>query len=151
VPLWRVRLSRSPGGADAVHVKGQPPNQDQLAAVIALTALELREYRGCFIRSEVFDEAGVDQWLDQVDGAVYAVEQVMNHVHLYDEVSDDDVRLPEMEAVGRKLAQAWRDLLEVRIPARRFTVTFATEPDEYGPTVSVHQAEGCPTCSSSAH
>ena len=65
-------------------------------------------------------------------------------------VGVDEGDLPALEEAGRRLAAAWTAALAARFPDRRFTVEFATEPDEYGPTVSFHQSADCPGCSSSA-
>ena len=121
---------------------------DQLAAVITFITPEFREHRGCVIRGDRFDSANVDSWLASTDGDTCAVEQVVNHLHLYDVIDDDydDAQLPELETVARHIATAWRDLLRARYGRRQFTVTVESEPDEYGPTISFHQADNCSEC-----
>ncbi|MGO1975470.1 MAG: hypothetical protein ACTH2Q_21125 [Propionibacteriaceae bacterium] len=112
-----------------------------LQEILSLFDLELVEYRGCLIRKAVFSERVVDLWLEQTEGSTTAVELVMNHVHLYDEVeehTDDD--LADLERAAQQLAEVWRALLRTRHPELDVEVTFATEPDEYGPTVSLRRA-----------
>jgi hypothetical protein len=121
-----------------------PPSLGLLAEVTRLFDINMTEYRGCFLREAAFSADNVDQWLQSTSGDIAAVENVVNHVHLYDEVDDtyEDAQLSELEDVGRRLARVWRELLSHRYPGRSFTVTYETEPDEYGPTISVHQADG---------
>lgn len=65
-----------------------------------------------------------------------------DHVHLYDVVGDDydDSELPALERAAERIAEAWRAALAVQFPGRTIEVITATDPDEYGPTVSCHQA-----------
>lgn len=130
-----------------------PPSLGVLAEVSRLLDIEMTEYRGCFIRKSAFSADNVDQWLQSTSSDVATVESIVNHVHLYDEVDDtyDDAQMADLDNVGRRVARIWRDLLSVRYPGQAFTVTFATEPDEYGPTISVHQADGCSACRERSH
>lgn len=113
-----------------------------LAAMLDVADIEFEEYRGCLIRRAVFDTNSVDTWLAQTNGDVSAVETVVNHVHLYDLVDVyDDSQLGELEALARRLAEVWRGLLAVRYPDRELEVSFASEPDEYGPTLSIRQVQ----------
>jgi len=67
------------------------------------------------------------------------VESVVNHVHLYDVVQVyDSSELPALEELGRRIAQLWTETLETRYPEHRAVVTFVSEPEEYGPTASLH-------------
>lgn len=114
-----------------------------LREILDLFDLELVQYRGCLIRKSVFSERAVDLWLDQTEGSTTAVELVMNHVHLYDEVSeytDDD--LPALEQAAQQLAAVWRAVLRDRHPDANVEVTYETEPDEYGPTISLRRRTG---------
>ena len=111
--------------------------------MVELVAPELRAYRGCLILADRFDKSNVDDWLKSVGGDITAVEEVVNHVHLWDVV---DGGSPDLDDLGRRIAQTWRDVFAARYPEHRITVTFATEPDEYGPTISCHQAAFCSEC-----
>ena len=113
-----------------------------LAAMLDVADIEFEEYRGCLIRRAVFDANSVDTWLAQTNGDVAAVETVVNHVHLYDLVNVyDDSQLGELEALAGRLAEVWRGLLMARYPDRALEVAVASEPDEYGPTLSVRQVQ----------
>lgn len=119
----------------------EPMSVALLTDALAVLDLRLVPYRGCLVRQVVFDAASVDTWLESTGGDIAAVELVVNHVHLYDVVQQHaDTDLPELEELGRRIAEVWEHLARARYPEHRLTVTFATEPDEYGPTVSVFQA-----------
>ena len=76
----------------------------------------------------------------------WRIEAVLNEVHLYDLLADDydDGQLGDLEQIARRMAEAWTVALATRFPDISFHVSFATEPDEYGPTISFHQSAGCP-------
>ncbi len=106
------------------------------------------EARGCVLLASGFDEANFATWWSLHSERPYAIENVLNEVHFYDLVDDtfDDSQLPVLERAAIRLREAWCAALAAAFPGRRFTVEYSTEPDQYGPTVSFHQAEGCPGC-----
>lgn len=111
-----------------------------LQEILDLFDLELVEYRGCLIRKSVFSERNVDRWLEQTEGSTTAVELVMNHVHFYDEVSEfTDDEFTDLEGAAQRTAEIWRALLRDRHRDLDVEVTYATEPDEYGPTISLRR------------
>jgi hypothetical protein len=65
----------------------------------------------------------------------------MNHVHLYDLGGDDysDSELPLLERAAQRIRGSWEVALADGFPGRSLEVFYATEPDEYGPTVSFYQ------------
>jgi hypothetical protein len=111
-----------------------------LRRAVEVLDLRLLAYRGCLVREPVFDTANIDTWLESTGGDVTAVERVVNHVHLYDLVEElSDTDLPALEDLARRIAQLWTDTLQARYPEYRAVVSFASEPDEYGPTLTLHQ------------
>jgi hypothetical protein len=71
------------------------------------------------------------------------LERVLNHVHLYDVVNDtfSDAQLERLERVARIVREAWLASAAAQFPGRSFEVTLASEPDDYGPTVTLCQAD----------
>lgn len=114
----------------------------QLTALAQLFWPDFVEVRGCVIRSDAFERDNFDRWWDSTSGDVTAIESVLNEVHLYDVVADEawsDEQLRDLEAAAKKIAASWRAALGERFPAKRFELTYASEPDAYGPTISFRQ------------
>jgi hypothetical protein len=99
------------------------------------------ELNGLVIRDQPGVRDSFDQWQKRHGEESWRIESVMNHVHLYDFVGDDytDTELPTLERTALRIQASWRVALIHEFPDRTFEVTYATEPDEYGPTVSFHQ------------
>ena len=97
--------------------------------------------RDCVIRDRPGVREGFEHWWELHREEPWAIESVMNHVHLYDLVDEsyDDTELGLLEQTAHRIANSWRAKLQHDFPDRSFEVTFATEPDEYGPTVSCFQ------------
>lgn len=116
----------------------------QLALAIAIADIQLVEYRGCFIRKQVFSREDIDQWLDAgVATTPASVESLVNGVNFYDELDSSytDSQLRDLERVALATAQIRRDLLLVRFPALQFDVTYVTESNSYGPSISIHRID----------
>lgn len=113
-----------------------------LLALVEVVAPRFRVLEGCVIRDRPGVEDTFAGWWAHIPGETTSVEAVMNHVHLYDLVDDtvDEADLPLLEAAAERIAEAWRLALADQLPDRELVVTVATEPDEYGPTVTCTQA-----------
>ena len=110
-----------------------------LSDVARMFVPEFVEYRGGVFRADAFDAHVVDDWFERLAGDVRAVEDVVNHVHLFDVVTDDydGDEAPDLWAVALLLAEAWRALLPARFPHRQFRISCEIG---YGPEVSFAQA-----------
>ncbi len=119
----------------------QAPDLDSLEHVAHLMWPDLVEVGGCVFLATHYSEASRESFVAAgVTGS--ALEDVVNHVHLYDvvaEYSGSDEDLQRLEAVAMLMKQSWAARLAIAFPGRTFIVTFATEPEEYGPTVSFNQ------------
>jgi ribosomal protein S18 acetylase RimI-like enzyme len=102
------------------------------------------EIDGCVLRRDVADSEAIRDWAETAGGSVQRTESMLNHVHLYDLVTDEeeedegfDQRLTD---VAETLAAAWRASLAATFPSRTFQVIVASAEDDYGPTVYAHSA-----------
>ncbi len=99
------------------------------------------EYDGCVLLAFKFDEAGVSNWLDHLEGDRRAVEAVVNHVHLWDVLA---AKAPEeyaaLSALAGRIAPMWRAAARAAFPEREFDITVTDDPDDYGPTVTFASA-----------
>jgi hypothetical protein len=109
---------------------------------------DLTEVNGCILRADRYSPENFAAWWREHSGDRWRIEDVVNELHLYDLVGDDydDGQLGELEEIARRMADAWTGALAVKFPDRSFHVRLATEPGEYGPTLSFHQSSGCPGC-----
>lgn len=121
-----------------------------LATALALASPTFSEVSGLVLLADRADPDNVARWMDSHGREPFAIERVLNEVHLYDLVGDcGEEDLPLLEDAGTRLAACWAAALATRYPGRRFSVEYSSEPDAYGPTVSFHQADGCPGCGAS--
>lgn len=107
--------------------------------IASLTWPKFREYRGAVLLNEGVTDEEINRWWTELGGDQNAVEQTINHVHLYDEVVDyTDSELPMLEEAMARIASAWRAKLGWEYPDRSFEVVETSEPDEYGPTLTFY-------------
>lgn len=125
-----------------------PPSMDTwpgtagyLLRVVEITAPRFVVVEGCVIRDRPDLRAAFDPWWALHSDEPWRIEDVMNHVHLYDVVGDEyeDDDLPVLERAAERIAETWRLALADQHPDRTVVVTVASEPDEYGPTISCAQ------------
>jgi hypothetical protein len=118
-----------------------PSSAGRLLDLVETTWPRFVLLRDCVIRDRPDVDEAFEQWWDIHQDEPWHIENAMNHVHLYDFVGDDydDSELPMLERAAEHIAEAWRAALGVQFPEHNLEVTIATEPDEYGPTVSCHR------------
>jgi hypothetical protein len=102
----------------------------------------LVEIDGCVLLARQFDPETFGRWREHFAGDLSAVEAMVNHVHVYDlfETSGADLDLAVYEQVGQTLLRCWTARVQTAFPARTFAFRYATEPDEYGPTITFFQS-----------
>ena len=101
-----------------------------------LAVPEFIEIRGCVLRRGSFTSETLDGFWNATNGNFAAIESVINHVHLWDEVATDTGSEPsetELVNAAEVIASAWRAALAAAFPGRRFKVLVT---DDYGPTVT---------------
>ncbi|MEN3538233.1 hypothetical protein AAH991_24195 [Microbispora sp. ZYX-F-249] len=113
----------------------------EAAALSLLFWPEFVEYRDCVFLGALFDKRSVDTWFEELKGDRSAVENVVNHLHLWDVFAprseSEYAILPE---VASRVAAMWRAALRDAFPAREFVVAVLGEEGDYGPTVSFRSA-----------
>ncbi|MCP4545392.1 MAG: hypothetical protein GY835_02860 [bacterium] len=107
-------------------------------AVAAVLWPEFVEVRGCVLLSWRYNATEFEGWWSQLAGDRTAIEDMVNHLHLWDVFPDVEDPLTERGLVelGQLMAESWRYALRSAYPDRDFLVSFDMEEEEYGPTVS---------------
>lgn len=88
-----------------------------------------------------------------------SMEQLINHLHIYDLSHTHTVKMLEppdggplvlmdlvyslelKEYLARVLMVCWKHALQEAFPDRQFEFSYATEPEEYGPTITFWQSD----------
>ncbi len=84
----------------------------------------------------------MQHWHDELKGDNRALEALINHLHVYDLFSNDGENdLETYEYLGEVLVECWTCALKTKFPNLEFTVDYATEPEEYGPTITFYQSK----------
>jgi hypothetical protein len=121
---------------------GQEIGLDRAFAVMRLLVPDFVEMRGCVLRRESYAPENLEHWWTTLDGDVSAIEEMINHVHLWDVflgLSHSPLEDRALAEFGTSMALTWEAALLQRFPERRFVVEFLAEPEShYGPTVSFH-------------
>lgn len=137
---WRDRFGGTPGLFDFIS--------QRVSLTVALAVGKVLwtgyvEVRSCVLIQERFDDESFEQWWDHFGGNVRAIEQVINHVHLWD-LFPADAGNVELEVAMRKMAEliaaGWRCSLATEFPDRRFDVITSDGSEDYGPTVTFRSA-----------
>ena len=137
---WRGSFPPN-SGLSVFDFIGQTLSVARALAVGSLIWPRFEEIRGCVLLADRDMAESVDRWWDQLDGDRSRIENVLNHVHLWDVFPSDD-EFDDADAF-RDLAQlmqaGWRSALAREYPHRAFDVTcsgLGTDDPEYGPTLT---------------
>ena len=97
--------------------------------------------QGAVILNAKYDHDVFFVWLKKFDGDVRAVEEIMNHTHLYDVFSgcNDEVDDVVFEQLAELVSLSWRLVLKDKFPERKFSVEVSNSDQDYGPTVTFYQ------------
>ncbi|MFT2718437.1 hypothetical protein ACMT4L_00410 [Deinococcus sp. A31D244] len=118
-------------------------NEGNLLHAVALSAIlwpRFIEFEEHVIREDRFDPENFRHWQESTGQNRQAVESVLNHVHIYDLLpSNAEAPLEAYEYLAQVLLRTWKAALGEQHPTRQFEFHYATEPDDYGPTVYVWQ------------
>lgn len=116
----------------------------ELAAVFSkLFWPEFVEVERCILLAEQYDPEHFDHWRTHLRGDREAIERIINHVHIWDLFPGgspgDGNALHVAEYVAGVLLKSWECALKDTFPDRTFDFYYATEPDDYGPTIAFFQ------------
>jgi hypothetical protein len=130
---WRTRFGSSAGLFDFV---GRHVSLTEALAVGQLLWPPFVVERGCVLLSERYQTDQFEQWWDRLAGDISAIEEVMNHLHIWDlfEQDDDDGLVDAYVEMAELIAATWRCALQESFPDRSFAVS--VDEDDYGPTVT---------------
>jgi hypothetical protein len=99
--------------------------------------------RDCVIWSERFERASFEEWWKELHGDRSRIEEVINHLHVWDLIDFDDgdpAANDTIDWLADVIAESWRCALAADFADRTFEVTVARGDGEYGPTVTFHSA-----------
>ncbi|MEE8870284.1 MAG: hypothetical protein SOH99_15600 [Acidipropionibacterium acidipropionici] len=94
--------------------------------------------RGCVIRKEIYDPENFERWWRETGGATEVIENVLNHLHLWDLLEpNEDAEYRALEVLAPRIAQTWKSHVQSQFPDR---VICTEVNDDYGPTVTMWTA-----------
>ncbi|THF67964.1 hypothetical protein E7T06_18610 [Deinococcus sp. Arct2-2] len=127
--LWGEQFDLS----EYLNKKG---NRDLAVAFASLFWPQFIEVDGCILRAENYDPVSFQNWMKSTEGNRSQVESVLNHLHVYDLFQDDlEHPLEVYEYLAQILHRTWQAALTEQFPDKKFKFHYATEPDDYGPTL----------------
>lgn len=137
---WSKELS--PGGFWGVlQIAG---GVELAAAFSKLFWPDFIEVGGCVVLAEQYNPQSFDAWRAQFGEDRSRTEEMVNHVHMYDLFPNDsnpDADQGVAAYLASVLIRCWAAALREAFPDRDFEFSLATEPDDYGPTVTFWQRE----------
>jgi len=137
---WQSLVERPFSLSDLLKQDG---NLDLAVAFAQLFWPTFTEIDGCILRKEQYDPDSFQSWMHSTNGDRRQIESVLNHLHIYDLFQNDrEYSLEVYEYVAEILRRTWRAALSEQFPDRRFIFHYATEPDDYGPTIYFWQDRG---------
>jgi hypothetical protein len=102
------------------------------------------EVDGCVLLAEHYDRTSFQAWVEELNGEPQTLEAVINETHVYDLFNNSVGRTPApaiFEWLGQVLLKTWACCLRECFPSKRFEFRYATEPYEYGPTLTFWHVE----------
>ncbi len=109
------------------------PFDDLTSAVASLSSPEFVDVRGYVLRiSRQWTAESLQTWIAS-GSRVAAIEDVLNHLHLWDELDTDGLDDVQLRRASEAIAESWRAELKREFPERQFRVVVT---DDYGPGVT---------------
>lgn len=140
---WREGWSQPPTWT---FYLGQEGSLDLALAMTTLFWPRVIVHQGCYLRARpgIPDPppAPTTPLLALADQQAF--ERLHNHLHMYDLFATDEptpAPLAGYEYLAKILLQSWRAALAAQHPGVTFAFSYATEPDDYGPTISFWHGE----------
>lgn len=117
-------------------------NFEIAAAFCNLFHPELVEVEGCILLAEQARRYNFVEWKQKLEGDRKRIEATINHVHVYDlflNSNREGINSQTYEHIGQTLLKCWSCALREAFPDRHFKFDYASEPEEYGPTLTFFQ------------
>ena len=146
IKLWGSKVSPQPAmpWLDYINYYIHP---DVVAVVGRLLIPAFVEHEGGVFLRDQFTLSGYSSWKDKV-GDISAVEEVINHRHVYDVfVTGEEISEASFDGVANLMAQTLRLALDASFPERRFNVYVSRSEQEYGPVVGFYSTTSSPSAS----
>jgi hypothetical protein len=150
LPIYQEYVKLNPG-LTLWNYLGMRADYDLAAAFTSLFWPDFIEVDGCILLNESHSPANFEQWKEHFQGDRRSIEQMLNHTHMYDLFMNSETVLnrptdslysPALyEYLAQTLVVCWKHALQETFPDKKFAFSYATDPDEYGPTISFWQEE----------
>ncbi|MGV9600756.1 hypothetical protein ACWDR1_29255 [Streptosporangium sandarakinum] len=102
---------------------------------------EFIEYRGYIFLKLAFTEDGAQSWIAEFKGDRKSVESMLNHIHLWDFFAPaTESEYSAISNMAVRMAEMWKCAVRARFPGQEFVVSISDDPEDYGPTLSIHSA-----------
>lgn len=88
----------------------------------------------CILLADHFSEDNYQSWRADLRDNWGAIEEVINHVHLWDcvpDAQDEEILI----AIGGILQESWQAAAAQQFPSREFLVELTNDESDYGPTL----------------
>ena len=117
------------------HINFERSPVDLLSVGRFLMPTFIEFQNGIFLEMQ-FSEDGFDEWFQKLDD-LCAVEQMINHVHVYDVFGNaPNATEEEFVQAARLIHKTWEIALSVTFPDDNFDVNWHASDADYGPTVT---------------
>lgn len=136
------RTTANPSAASVWGQLGSNYDIEQASLFANLFCPAFVGVQGCVLLEAKFETSAFHRWWQELHGDIAAIERMVNHTHLYDlfpRADDEELALLRYEHVAQSLIGCWEGALRRAFPDRSFAFSYATEPDEYGPTITFWQ------------
>lgn len=99
----------------------------------------LIDVSGCVVLVERYDAASFREWQAKFGDDRRAIEEIVNHVHLWDLFSSETEEVPDaqVEQLARTMARTWEMALADQFPERDPEVIFSCDHESYGPMLTL--------------
>jgi len=143
LPQYQEFLVDNPG-LELWSYLGVVGSYELAAAFSKLFWPDFVEVEGCVVLAEHFYEGAIKGV--KLPQERQQFEMSINHVHVWDLFSNDpgraSVNIELDEYLAKILTVIWKHALQESFPDKEFEFSYATEPDDYGPTIFFCQKDG---------
>lgn len=136
ISAWGRKFSPPLEGPWA-HYIFQHVHPDIASAVGRLLLPAFVEHEGGVFLKEGFSLEGYSKWMAEL-GDLTAVEQMLNHQHVYDVFAMERIPESSFEGIAKLMVQTLRLALNTCFKERRFNIELSNTEEDYGPVVTFY-------------